>query len=257
MLFQIEKKGITSIIEKEIRISNPSEQRTSATGVSSGVLRGVFMKRSLWILFAVVLGSAAYLYRQRVLLAVGDYLIVQDQLKPVDVIHIIAGDDARITYAVQLYMKGYAKYLFFTGGWCLPEGLNHGAHGQELAIQMGVPIEAIAFDDTTVTSTYSETVRLKVWIDQKSIPIRSVMVVSDPFHMRRAKWTYRQVLEDGTEVIMAPVPFEITPYKRQWWENQYSKDYVKNEYLKSIYYLLRYQFARGIFKEWLASFDQD
>lgn len=209
------------------------------------------------VIFVVLLATIFFLFKEQISLAVGDYLVIQDKLRPVDVIHVIAGDDYRTDYAIQLYKQGYAKYIFFTGGLCQFHGYDHGEHGQQLALSQGVPQEAIAFDDSSVTSTYSETLRLKAWIDQSPVPIRSVVVVSDPFHMRRARWTNRHVLGKGIEIIMAPVPFEQTPYKQQWWTDESSRKYVEDEYKKTVYYFLRYQLARGWFSGWLASFDKD
>jgi uncharacterized SAM-binding protein YcdF (DUF218 family) len=209
------------------------------------------------VISAVLLGVIAFLFKERVLLAVGDFLVIKDELKPADVIHFIAGDDYRTEYAIQLYKQGYGKYIFFTGGWCRTHGWKHGEHGQQLALSQGVAPEAIAFDDSIVTSTYSETVRLKAWMDQSPIPIRSVIVVSDPFHMRRAKWTYRQVLGKWVDLLMAPVPFDQIPYKRHWWVDEASQKYVQEEYTKTAYYILRYRLSWGWFREWLVTFDND
>jgi len=209
------------------------------------------------VITVVLIGVVAFLLKEQVLLAVGDFLVIQDELKPADVIHVIAGDDYRTEYAIQLYKQGYAKYIFFTGGWCKIHGWKHGEHGQQLALSQGVAPEAIAFDDSSVTSTYSETVRLKAWMEKSPIPIRSVIVVSDPFHMRRARWTNRQVLGKGFDLIMAPVPFDQIPYKRQWWTDEASQRYVKEEYTKTVYYFLRYQLSWGWLSDWLATFDNE
>jgi uncharacterized SAM-binding protein YcdF (DUF218 family) len=158
----------------------------------------MFMKKrqGIVLLSAVLLGTAAFLAREKLLQGAGDYLLIQDDLRPVDVIHVIAGDDYRTEYAIQLYLRGYAKFLFFTGGWCESHHYYHGDHGKQQALLRGVPPHAIAFDDSKVTSTYAEVALLKAWMDQSAMPIRSLMVVSDPFHMRRARWTYRRVMSD-------------------------------------------------------------
>ena len=214
------------------------------------------MVPTIIFIFVVLLGSFSLLFKEPILLAFGDFLIVQDELKPIDVIHVIAGDDYRTEYAIQLYKQGYAKYIFFTGGWCKTHG-KHGEHGQQLAVSQGIELEAIAFDDSAVTSTFSEAIRLKAWMNQRPVPIHSVMVVSDPFHMRRARWTYRQVLGKGIDIIMAPVPFDQMPYKWQWWTDEGSKKYVKVEYTKTVYYFLRYQISWGWIRDWLVTFDKD
>jgi hypothetical protein len=74
---------------------------------------------------------------------------------------------------------------------------------------------------------------------------RSVVVVSDPFHMRRARWAFRKVLNDRIELQMAPVPFELTPYQRTWRTDPESRSYVREEYEKFIYYIARYQLRLG------------
>jgi len=197
------------------------------------------------------------LFHEKWMMFIGDFLIVEDDLKPADVIHVIAGDDYRTDYAIQLYKQGYGNGLFYTGGWCIFHNYYHGAHAQEVSLAQGVPSVAIAFDEATVTSTYSEAERLKEWISNSPTPVRSVIVVSDPFHMRRAQWTYRRVLGDGIEVQMAPVPFEQTPFQRDWWKDPGSRRYVRDEYQKYLYYVVRYQFSRGKFQEWLISLDRE
>jgi hypothetical protein len=56
---------------------------------------------------------------------------------------------------------------------------------------------------------------------------------------------------------MAPVPCELSPYRRQWWRDAATARYVKDEYLKLVYYLLRYRLSSGKAQEWLASLDQE
>jgi uncharacterized SAM-binding protein YcdF (DUF218 family) len=210
------------------------------------------------ILIAVVLLSATlFLTRDHILLAVGDFLVVQDKLQPADVIHVIAGADFRTDYAIHLYKQGYGRQIFFTGGWCPDLRDYHGQRGRERALMQGIPLEGIATDDSKATSTYSEVVRLKEFIAHSRVPIHSVIVVSDPYHMRRARWTYRQVLGDQVRIQMAPVPFSLTPYQRRWWTDELSRSYVENEYLKTVYYYARYKFAVGPIKGWLARFGRD
>jgi uncharacterized SAM-binding protein YcdF (DUF218 family) len=204
-----------------------------------------------------LLGAMAFLFREPAMLAIGDYLVIQDALKPADVIHVIGGPDDRTDYAIQLYKQGYGKRIFFTGGWCSYHGYRHGEHGIERSVAQGVPQEDIAFDDSEVTSTYAEAVRLREFIALDAPYVRSVIVVSDPYHMRRARWTYENALAGEITVEMAPVPFGITPYQRRWWQDQASRKYVANEYLKMFYYLARYRLASGSVKDWLASLDRE
>jgi len=205
----------------------------------------------------ILLGAILFLAREPILYFIGDFLVVQDDLHPADVIHVIAGEDYRTDYAIQLYRQGYGKQIFFTGGWCIFHNLYHGQHGRDLALEQGVPPEAIAIDDTNVTSTYSEAVRLKEFIATSTVPVKSVIVVSDPFHMRRARLTYQWVLGDGVNVQMAPIPFDLTPYRRYWWTDEGSWQYVRNEYVKIVYYYARYRLSGGPLRDWLVSLDKE
>jgi uncharacterized SAM-binding protein YcdF (DUF218 family) len=193
--------------------------------------------------------------RDQWLTFIGRFLVVQDTLEPADVIHVIAGDDYRTDYAFQLYQDGYGKTIFFTGGWCDIHLYEHGAHAREKALAQGLPLDAIASDASAVMSTYMEAERLKEWIEKSPSTVKSIIVVSDPFHMRRARWAYQKVFNDQIQIQMAPVPFDRTPFQLTWWKDVESKRYVQEEYFKLIFYLIRYQFSWGSFRDWLASFD--
>jgi uncharacterized SAM-binding protein YcdF (DUF218 family) len=179
--------------------------------------------------------------REQIGLRVGNFLIVQDVPAPADIVHVIAGDDYRTEYAIQLYKQGLARTIFFTGGWCTTHKYYHGEHGMQLALQEGVPQEAIAYDDTPVFSTYDETVLLKKYLEKYLPTAQSIIVVSDPFHMRRARWTNEMVFGKGMKISMLPVPFDQTPFTQPWWKDSASRRYVRDEYKKLIYYYFRYQ----------------
>jgi hypothetical protein len=132
---------------------------------------------------------------------------------------------------------------------------GHGARARERALVQGIPLAAIASDDSEVMSTYMEAELLKEWIGKNTSPVQSIIVVSDPFHMRRARWAYQKVFGDEIQIQMAPVPFELTPYQSTWWKDVKSRKYVQDEYFKFIFYLFRYQYGWGFLKDWLASFD--
>ena len=67
--------------------------------------------------------------------------------------------------------------------------------------------QSIGSDGSEVTSTYAETVRLRDFIDLSATPVRSVIVVSDPYHMRRARWTDEKVLGDRHRCTNGACPF--------------------------------------------------
>jgi len=207
------------------------------------------------VALVITSGIALWSVREPILVSVGSFLVVQDELEPADVIHVISGHDDRTDYAIQLYREGHGKRLFFTGGWCPEIQGNHAERGRERALAQGVPPDAIAIDGSEVTSTYSEALELNGFIAASREPIRSVIIVSDPYHMRRARWAYRRVLGRDVSLQMAPVPNGLSPYRQRWWTDAESRKYVRQEYAKIAYYYARYQFSWGPMREWLASLD--
>jgi uncharacterized SAM-binding protein YcdF (DUF218 family) len=175
---------------------------------------------------------------QPILFAIGDFLVVkEDNLQPADMIHVLGGDFDRLDYAVELYHQGYAPRLFVTG-------CDYIAY-KERAVVSGVRPEDIFPDSSWSATTYEEALELKEFLDSDA-SIQSVIVASDPYHMRRARWTFRWVLGDQVSIQMAPVPFNLSPYQRRWWTDANSWQYVKNEYLKIAYYYARYQLSAGL-----------
>jgi hypothetical protein len=59
------------------------------------------------VLVLTIAGAALcatlFAVREPVLLAIGDYLIVRDELRPADVIHVLTGRDYRTDYSIQVY----------------------------------------------------------------------------------------------------------------------------------------------------------
>jgi uncharacterized SAM-binding protein YcdF (DUF218 family) len=120
----------------------------------------------------------------------------------------------------------------------------------------GVPEEAIILDDKAINSTYQEAERLKEYIDAHPDQVKTIIVVTDAFHTRRAKWAYQKVLGDKIKILMAPVPYDKTGYTRNWWSSSVSRKMVVEEYFKFTFYIFRYQLTSGSLQKWLAQFDK-
>lgn len=73
--------------------------------------------------------------------------------------------------------------------------------------------------------------------------LRTVMVVSDPPHMLRLRYTWGSVLRGtGLRYTLVATSPPWWPGWR-WWRNPSASDFVGNEVLKLGYYLLRYRFG--------------
>ena len=112
---------------------------------------------------------------------------------------------------------------------------------RKYVIAKGIPAENVFPDKSWATTTYEEALELEQFIDR--VPsIKAVIVVSNPYQMRRARWIFEKVLGDRVRLEFAPVPFEIARYKKRWWMDAKSRTSVISEYFKLPYYFVRYSF---------------
>ncbi|MCB0170548.1 MAG: YdcF family protein [Anaerolineae bacterium] len=172
--------------------------------------------------------------------AIGDFLVVSDDPQPADLIHVLGGNYHRGEYAAELYHQGYANALFFTGQSLetnLVARRDNTPYAQALA--HGVDPAAILPVDHSATSTYEEALILKQLLHDRPA-IQSVIIVSDGYHMRRVRWTFGRVIDDRAKLIFVPIPAEMSPVLPHWWQSQRSRQTIKQEYTKLLYYALVY-----------------
>lgn len=199
-------------------------------------------RKWVFILGAIVLLLAILvLAREPILLGIGNFLIVKDNLQPADLIHVLGGDVDRIEYGLQLYKQGYAPKILFTGGRIEIPLVNttYSRLSKEYAVAKGVRPEALLPLESHATSTYEEALELKQFLESGA-PIRSIIIVSSPYHSRRARWAFKKVLDDRVVLRCTPVPFEMARNKRRWWTDEESLRIVVEEYLKIPFYYAKY-----------------
>lgn len=189
----------------------------------------------------VVMVALLILARVPILLGIGRFLIIQDELRSADLIHVLGGEVDRIDYAVQLYKAGVGRKLFFTGGRIeIPlVDTTYSRLAQQYAIAKGVRSEDVLPHESRATSTYEEALELKAFLES-GVQVKSVIIVSSPYHMRRARWTFTKVLGDRVTFQFAPVPFEMSRHKQRWWMDEWSLNLVLTEYLKIPFYYVNY-----------------
>jgi uncharacterized SAM-binding protein YcdF (DUF218 family) len=104
---------------------------------------------------------------------------------------------ARIEKAVELYHQGIAPRLLFSGG----VGVNPPSEARvmkELAVRLGVPEEACLLEEQSHSTEQNARFSADVL---RSLGARGVVVVSDPYHLLRARQYFRL---HGFEVATSP-----------------------------------------------------
>lgn len=205
--------------------------------------------RRRWLLVVMVLlavAGALWLARVRILAAAGRFLVDAEGAQQAGLILLLNGDlDTRPAAAAALWKQGLAPRIAIArseSSRAVQMGLvpNVTDLGIEMLLREGVPRTAI--DEMPfpggVTNTRDEARALHAWL--RGHPARSIVVVTNAIHTRRARWIFSRELRDtGVRLFFHAVPDRRYSVDR-WWDNEHGFLGVYNEYLKLVYYHLRY-----------------
>jgi len=194
--------------------------------------------RRVIALTLVVLIAVGFLARQPLLTAAGDVLVARDDLQTSDVIVVLAGNSPyRAKHAEALYQAGLAPNVIISN-----EPLSsHGVQTTWLELRqyglvhLAIPDAAIVPIPEISDSTYEEALRSREIMQARGW--RSAILVTDPFHMRRAVLTFRQAF-DPARLSVAASPAEESKYGvDNWWTDRNAVMRVVQEYVKLGYYV--------------------
>jgi len=177
-------------------------------------------------------------------------LIVNADLTRADALVVMAGSATyleRTHHAAQLFKAGRAPRIVLTNdnirsGWSVEEQRN--PLFVELAAgelrRQGIPVESIEIVPGNVTSTYDEACQLRDYTRVRGW--RSILVVTSAYQSRRVMWTVRRVFQGRDFVVgmNAVSPGEQSPLPATWWCHAIGWKLVPTEYVKLLYYRMRY-----------------
>lgn len=180
-------------------------------------------------LLAVVLALAAVFADEP-----AQFLIARDAPRVTDAALVLAGDPdyERTKSGARLVLAGQARLLILTGG---EPGPGDSAESlRQVALGLGVPPESIRMEQVS-RSTHGSMLAVKAILEREGV--RSLAVVTSPYHQRRAAWTARRMLP-GVEIVSSPAdPASWRP--AGWWKTRWNRRIVVGEYAKLAYYILR------------------
>jgi uncharacterized SAM-binding protein YcdF (DUF218 family) len=160
-----------------------------------------------------------------------------------DAIVILGGESegySRTQHAVDLFNQGYAPRVVFSGGTMRDFGLacSSAQLSLEAAQGLGLPENAVVIS-YEAQSTYDEAVNLARLAGEQGW--RSLLVVTTPFHTRRAARTFRTLMPAlSISVSAAPDPrFDAS----HWWRTEEGLVTVVNEVLKLLFYWAKYEIS--------------
>lgn len=133
----------------------------------------------------------------------------------------------RIDYALELYRQGKVKKILFTGGPNFPEKISQAEIAKRYAVERGIPEGDILLEPLSMRTLENFREAVKVLPE----PQASVLVVTDPFHLKRAMLMAEDV---GMKAEAAPVPQTLV---RSRWSR--FKFLTRETFAYIYYYLFR------------------
>jgi uncharacterized SAM-binding protein YcdF (DUF218 family) len=157
-----------------------------------------------------------------------------------DVLVDLGGETGdRTLTAASLFRDGFAPRILVTGlDTSPPEVRPAYLHWRaQVLAERGVPLDRIIYDADS-TNSWEEAINTRRTMEANGW--RRVLVVSDPYHMRRLSWAWGRVFRDSglSYTLVASSPQWWDP--DGWWRDDNSALVVINEYIKLAYYLVKY-----------------
>ena len=125
---------------------------------------------------------------------------------------------ARLDHAIDLWRRGFAPKIIFTGGFGDRDTTSEAAVAQKYAIEHGVPPRAIMIENSgrSTSASLEHVVSL-----MGAEPTRDVILVSDPFHMLRLSILARRL---GLNPFTSPTRTSpISLNRREAWKYMLSE----------------------------------
>lgn len=204
------------------------------------------------VLAIAVLLVSAVLLAPRILEGYGRWLIRPDPPGRADVAVILGGGEGeRLGAAIWIWRDGRVRELLISdaGLPVMPADsgrgfLTGGETKRRSAIYYGVPASAIRMIEGA-KSTHDEALLVRSYLESRGT--RSAIVVTSPFHSRRARATFRQAFRGSPVHVAVEIPPDSLSDHRvaRWWTREHETMAVFTETVKILFYWRRYGIPPG------------
>lgn len=161
-----------------------------------------------------------------------------DQPRLSDAMIVLAGAPERPRYAANLYRLGYAPIVYVS----LPSERSRPPEeevNRDILLKSGVPEGAIRTFSVAAENTLAE-----ARVSSATLPagVKTVLVVTSPKHVRRARMIFTDVLSGrGVGVTVVATPDERNP--GPWWSDKASARQSVRELIKAVLYTLGIRYS--------------
>jgi len=192
------------------------------------------MLRFIKLLFLIAFVGGLLLLSHGFLLSKAATLLIRkDEMKPADVIVVLAGEqEERVIYGVKLFKDDWARKdrIVMAGG---PLVWKHtwASLMKEQAEALGIPGKKILLEDKS-KSTEEAALYTKEILQQHGF--KSIILVTSPYLSHRASLIFHKVLGSEYKIISAPAE-ESWFVVNDWWKRRRDRSVVLSEFSKSLY----------------------
>ena len=185
--------------------------------------------------FVIIVGCAAALPYA------GSALVVSSPLSSPDAIVSLASHEWERLPATAALARRYPRALVVL---TLPQPVTQFnchdcVHRAERLMNAGIEVGRIRVVPLTLGGTYGEAMAVRGLVTEHHL--KSVLVVTSPYHTRRSLLTFRKALRDaGVTVGVAPASRTSPARPELWWARPYDRAYVAYEWAARLYYWLRH-----------------
>lgn len=195
------------------------------------------------ILFLIMLIAVCAAFKTPILQSFSNFLMKQDAPEKADLMVVLSGSAFdRGNEGARLYKEGYAKQVICPGGnledlfLILGDTMYESDLCRKNVIRNGVAdslVTALHYG----TSTREEADTILGYCKQHQI--KKIIVVTTLFHTRRAGRVYKErFAKEGITVLMRGA--HASDYSEDlWWQSEYGLIALNNEYMKTLYYLIK------------------
>ncbi|MDA9101107.1 YdcF family protein [Omnitrophica bacterium] len=184
---------------------------------------------------------------------IGTVLTVPDHIKKSDAVVVLQGKSYfRFLKAAELVKSGMADrivislvpepeeieneaYLFYLSVFGFDE-LTQRDYVLKVFEALGIPNDKIEFTPGMATATYEEAALSRLLFDLKGY--RTMILVTDPYHMRRALFIFSQLFKDSGVAIFNATAENSLFDPEHWWRKERDVKRVGLEYLSFAHNLL-------------------
>ncbi len=197
-----------------------------------------------WILYVFGLLLLLFLFRNPILKGIGNYLVAEDKAELTESCFVLGGNSfERGSQAIVLSNKYPEQKFVATGGnysyqiLAFDTTMYEAELTKHFMVKRGVRIDKIEIL-TGSTSTLEESEEILAYCKRHGI--KRISVLSSAFHLRRVRKVFeKKFMKENIQVLFLAAP-DRTFDSNNWWKDEEGLITCNNEYIKLLYYFLKY-----------------